>query len=201
MEVNITILKNTAREYGLRVNENKSKVLQVRGTERPKKVGGLEVVERIKYLGITLGGIGRDIFKYERESLVERAQRKATTIKAYIKKSYDITSVGKAIWKLQAVPAIMFGKQVVTLTRKTIDKLQKIENNVYRYLIGVGPTTPVEALRGEVGASSVESRVMETVLVFERDTLQGKFENIKGYMENDLVTNKGRWANMIQRYS
>ena len=59
----------------------------------------------------------------------------------------------------------------------------------------------MEALRGEVGASSVESRVMETMLVFARDTLQGKFENIRGYMEHDLVTNKGRWANMIQKYS
>ena len=42
---------------------------------------------------------------------------------------------------------------------------------------------------------------METMLVFARDTLQGKFENIRGYMEHDLVTNKGRWANMIQKYS
>ena len=83
------------------------------------------------------------------------------------------------MWKQQAVPALLFGKQVVTLTKKIIDKLQKIENNVYRYLLGVGPTTPVETLRGEVGASSVESRIMETMLTFTRDTLQGKFEDIK----------------------
>ena len=121
-------------------------------------------------------------------------------MKTYIKKSYDITSVGKAVWKQQAVPALLFGKQVVTLTKKIIDKLQKIENNVYRYLLGVGPTTPVETLRGEVGASSVESRVMETMLTFARDTLQGKFENIKEYMEHDLETGKGRWAKTIQRY-
>ena len=59
METNIKILKDTAKIYGLRVNENKSKVLQVRGTERPKKVGGLEVVDRVRYLGVTLGGKGR----------------------------------------------------------------------------------------------------------------------------------------------
>ena len=58
----------------------------------------------------------------------------------------------------------------------------------------------METLRGEVGASSVESRVMETMLSFARDTLQGKFEDIKGYMEHDLITNKGRWAKMIQKY-
>merc|ERR1712030_123090 len=123
METNIKILKSTAKEYGMRVNEDKIKVLQVRGTERPRRVGGLEVVERIKYLGITLGGVGRDIFRYKRESLIERAQKKATAIKAYIKKSYDITSVGKAIWKQQAVPALLFGKQVVTLKKTIGDKL------------------------------------------------------------------------------
>ena len=99
METTIKILKDTAKEYGLRVNEDKSKVLQVRGTERPRKVGSLEVVDRVKYLGITLGGVGRDIFRYEMENLLERAQKKAMTMKTYIKKSYDITSVGKAVWK------------------------------------------------------------------------------------------------------
>ena len=190
METNIEILKNTARIYGLKVNEDKSKVLQVRGTERPRRIGGLEVVERVKYLGVTLGGVGRDIFKYERENLIERAQKKATAMKMYIKKSYDITLVGKAVWKLQVIPAFLFGKQVVTLPKKIIDKLQKIENNMYRYLIGVGATTPVATLRGEVGASSVESRVMETVLSFTRDTLQGRFVDVKSYMEHDLDTGK-----------
>ena len=118
METNLKILTDTAKEYGLRVNEDKSKVLQVRGTERPRRVGGLEVVERVKYLGITLGGVGRDIFSYKRENLVDRAQKKATAMKMYIKKSYDVTSVGKAVWKLQAIPALLFGKQVVTLPKK-----------------------------------------------------------------------------------
>ena len=125
METNINILKNTAKEYGLRVNENKSKVLQIRGTEKPRRIGGLEVVERVKYLGVTLGGVGRDIFRDERENLIERAQKKAMTLKSCVKKSYDITSVGKALWKQQAVPALLFGKQVVTLNKKNKRKTTK----------------------------------------------------------------------------
>ena len=93
---------------------------------------------------------------------------------------------------------------MVTLTKKIGDKLQKIENNVYRYLLGVGPTTPVETLRGEIGASSVESRIMETMLTFTRDTLQGKFVDIKGYMEHDLETGKedgqGQRTNMNKNW-
>ena len=136
-------------------------------------------MKKVKYLGILVRGYGRDIFKYERESIIEKAQKKAAQIKSYIKKSYDKTTVGKAVWKLQMIPALMYGKQVVILSKKVIQKLQTIENGVFRYLIGVAGYSPVATLRGEVGASRVESRVMETVLTFARDTLQGEFEKVK----------------------
>ena len=118
--------------------------------------------------------------------MIEKAQKKALALNTYVRKSYDVTSVGKALWKQQAVPGIMFGKQVVTLNKKIKEKLQVIENNVYRGILGIGPSAPVETLRGEVGASEVESRVMETILMFVRGTLQGGFEDIKTYMTHDL---------------
>ena len=137
-----------------------------------------------------MGCYGRDIFKYERENVIEKAQKKAAQNKSYIKKNYDKTTVGKAVWKLQMMPALMYGKQVVILSKKVIEKLQAIENGVYRYLIGVAGNTPVATLRGEVGASRVESRAMETILMFARDTLQGKFEKVKSYMDHEVETNK-----------
>ena len=42
------------------------------------------MVDRVKYLGITLGGVGRDIFRYERENLIDKAQKEATMMKTYI---------------------------------------------------------------------------------------------------------------------
>ena len=45
MQTNIKILKNKALEYGLRMNNSKSKIIQVRGTEKAKRIEGLEVVE------------------------------------------------------------------------------------------------------------------------------------------------------------
>ena len=135
-----------------------------------------------------------------RESLIEKAQKKAAQIKRYIKKSYDITSVGKAVWKLQAIPALLYGKQIVTISKKLINKLQAIENSVYRYILGVGSTTPVTTLRGEVGASKVETRVIETIMMFTRETLQGSFAKVKSYMEHELETGKGRWASTVYKY-
>ena len=34
------------------------------------------MVEKVKYLGVIVGGKGRDIFKYKRESLIEKAQKR-----------------------------------------------------------------------------------------------------------------------------
>ena len=87
MQTNIRILKKKALEYGLRMNDSKSKIIQVRGTEKAKKIEGLEVVETVKYLGVTLGGVGRDIFREERNNVIEKAQKKALTLNTYIKKA------------------------------------------------------------------------------------------------------------------
>ena len=41
---------------------------------------------------------------------------------------------------------------------------------------------------------------METILNFTRDTLQGRFANVKSYMEHDLETGKGRWSKTVHKY-
>ena len=140
------------------------------------------MVSQVKYLGVIIGGFGRDIFRFERENLIAKAQKKAAQIKSYIKKSYDITMVGKAVWKLQMIPALLYGKQVVILNKKLIDKLQTIENGVYRYILGVGNMTPVAALRGEIGASRIETRIAETVLMFT--TGVGKLLRVEGHIDS-----------------
>ena len=61
MEKNIEVLKQSANQYGLEINEEKSKVLQIRGKDKPNKIGNFEVVEEVKYLGVKVRGRGRNI--------------------------------------------------------------------------------------------------------------------------------------------
>ena len=48
MEYNIELLRTKAREYGLEISREKSKVIKIRGNENPKEVGGFEVVKKVK---------------------------------------------------------------------------------------------------------------------------------------------------------
>ena len=72
--------------------------------------------------------------------------------------------VGKAVWKLMAIPSISFGRAVILTSETNINKLQRIENKVWRYLLGIEGYSTIEALRGEIGASMIKSRIMETML-------------------------------------
>ena len=41
---------------------------------------------------------------------------------------------------------------------------------------------------------------METVMMFTRETLQGKFVKAKHYMNHELNTVKGRWAKTVNKF-
>merc|ERR1712239_82881 len=165
--------------YGLRINEEKTKIMRIKGPETQQKIGEYEMVTEAKYLGITIGGRWRDNFEKENKKLLSTAERKVNSILYEVKKSADKAVVGKAIWKMMAIPSLLFGRAVVPTCKTTIEALQKKENKVWRYLLGIGGYSTVAALRGEIGASLVKSRVMETTLQYIRSTMNSEFNDIK----------------------
>ena len=64
----------------------------------------------------------------------------------------------------------------------------------------IGGYSTVDALRGEMGASLVKSRVMETALQYVISTMNSDFENIKEMMLDTIKTGKGRWYTNTNHY-
>ena len=56
-----------------------------------------------------------------------KAEEKVNSLMAQIKKSADKVIVGKAIWKLMALPAILFGRAVIPTCESLIEGLQRLE--------------------------------------------------------------------------
>ena len=101
---------------------------------------------------------------------------------------------------MMSIPAILFGRAVVPTYIARIDELQKLENRVWRFLLDIGGYSTVAALRGEMGASLVKSRVMETVLQYIRSTMNSKFENVKEMMRDTIRTKCGSWYRRANSY-
>ena len=51
--------------------------------------------------------------------------------------SCDIVTVGKAVCKMIHLSAILYARSVVPTSDTNIEKLQRIENKIWRYLLGI----------------------------------------------------------------
>merc|ERR1712239_35699 len=193
-------LDKSGSYYGLRINEEKTKIMKIKGQDTNQTIGEYEMVTEAKYLGITIGGRWRDIFEKENKMILAKAEKQVNLILYEIKKSADKAVVGKAIWKMMAIPSILFGRAVVPTSKATIEALQKKENKVWRYLLGIGGYSTVAALRGKIGASMVKSRLMETTLQYIRSTMNSEFNSIKEMMGDTITSGVGKWYRMVNSF-
>ena len=66
--------------------------------------------------------------------------------------------------------------------------------------MGIGGYSTVAALRGEMGASMVRSRVMETTLQYVRSVMNSNFNNIKEMMQHTIERRTGKWFRTVNGY-
>ena len=63
------------------------------------------------------------------------------------------------------LPTVMYGVGLMNINEGQARKLQSNENGVYRKILGARENTVVEVLRGEIGASDTETRLIEARLM------------------------------------
>ena len=71
----LDILKMEAKKNDLELNKEKTKILVVRGPQTTK-IRDYDVEKEIKYLGIQLGGKGKDIFAAENKIWLQKAEKR-----------------------------------------------------------------------------------------------------------------------------
>ena len=64
----------------------------------------------------------------------------------------------------------------------------------------IGGYSTVAALRGEVGASLMKSRIMETTLQYVRSVMNSGFENIREMMLDTIQVGQGYWFKNVNAY-
>ena len=103
---------------------------------------------------------------------IQFAERMANLTFYVISKSCNNLLIGKTYWKSVVQPRVLSAAAVVMWTKEERKQLQIVENRVWRQILGAPIYTPVGALQGEIGVSSVEGWDIKMKL---------KFAN---YMEN-----------------
>jgi len=78
MDKALKALEAAGRECGLELSEEKNRILRIRGPKVEGKIGKYKIENEAKYLGVQIGGKGRDIFQTEKK-YGSKKQRKRLT--------------------------------------------------------------------------------------------------------------------------
>ena len=201
MEVLIDLMIHVARKSGLEINLEKCKCMIFNMKENlPCKVKGIQVVEEIKYLGVQITNDRNCFGKYKKEK-IKLARKLMNLTYTVFSNSSNRLIIGKTYWKNVALPSILHGSQVIVWNKVELETLQKIENNVWRHILGASGHTPVVCMQGDIGSSSVETRDMKAKLGYiehlkEGGNLLGK-EVMKRIVTGDLYK---KWIKVTEDY-
>ena len=91
-----------------------------------------------------------------------------------IARSCNKVLIGKKYWKNVVLPNILYASSVITWTKKELQDLQKIDNQIWRQILGAPRYTLVVAVRGEAGASSSTTRDMKSKVTLADHLMQSK---------------------------
>ena len=188
---NIRILKEVGRACGLEINAAKSNVVIFNAEEKPEYIEEIEVKEVFVYLGVEIIS-DRNIFRKHISKMIEKAQRLANVTYSVIGKCCNKVLIGKTFWKSVALPSILYATNVMNIDEKDIERLQVIENGVYRKILGAPKYAPNCTLRGEIGASLMKSRVIEGRLQYIRSIWDRENGLLKLVLE-DQFDRPGKW--------
>ena len=133
---NLELIKEASETFGLKINEKKSKIMIYKSRKRKREeeeemeeVEGIEVVKKLKYLGLEICD-DRDIFKEQKEEMIERATKMALQTYSVIDRSCNKVLMGKLYWKSIVLPSILLGVGLMNFTKDQIERLQRVENSV-----------------------------------------------------------------------
>ena len=99
-----------------------------------------------------------------------------------------------------ALPSLLYVTNIINLSDDNIRELQKIENRVYRCILGAAHYNPNVALRGEIGASLMRKRVINGRINYVKGIQRNRnklLESILWIIQTEQETN---WIKTTRKY-
>ena len=195
---NLGIVSETSKVFGLHINKDKSNVLIYNNSEGIED-DDIKVVHKIKYLGLMISD-GQDIFKDQKEEMINKASRYANLTYSVIAKSYNKMRMGKTFWKGVVLSSVLYGAGLMNTTAKELNRLQVVENGVYRKILGARRFTALEALRGDIGSSLMETRFIKSRFMLIKSIHEGDNGLIKEVLKNIRKDRYDPWNCTLNLY-
>ena len=78
--------------------------------------------------------------------------------------SFNKVFTGRVLWERVAVPGMLYGLDVVSISEKDMDWMEKAQKEMGKWLLGAPPCVATEAVLGELGWLTVRDRICKAKL-------------------------------------
>lgn len=170
MDYLLDVLGRTLACKKLEINCNKSEIMVRLGRKREEgewvvhdnkgvEIGKIKEVDKYKYLGLLISRKSRNPFAEHLTKVLSKARSMGGAIRAKALHSWDRVEVADKLWNSMAVPGILYGAEVIQYNNEIIDKLEVVQNEMARWILGARRFCAVAAARAELGWESIRSQI------------------------------------------
>ena len=194
----IEVMEKECGKYGLEINREKSNIMIFNSKEKPDKIGDIQVVKKIKYLGVEVTD-EKDLFKLHRKEKLEKIEVLTNMTHGIIKKSCNRLIIGKAYLKSVVIPNILYGSAIIDWNRGEEHRLQVKQNEICRKMVNAPKYCAIPALRGEIGLSNMRTRLIQSRLQYVNQIKNNNNGLLKNVLEG-LEEVDNDWKNRLKEY-
>lgn len=196
----IDLIENIAMQCGLQINKEKSNILMYNQREQLDTIANIKICNKIKYLGITIEN-KKNCFREHKKEKLNKAKQLANMTYSITERSCNRLLVGKGYWKGVGLAATLYGAEILDYNKEELEKLQRIENKVYRCILRVPTYTANCVLRSEVGATSTVARDGKIKILFAKHILkESRNELMREIFLEEYEKGQTTWIKTLKAY-
>ena len=128
----------------------------------------LEQVLSFKYLGIYLNISPHNLFKDFNDNVKKKAQSYMSSVLSLTKTGPDRADLAYTLWSSVALPSILYGSEIIPLTKGTISEIEKCQSSVGKFILQIPRSSANVSCNIDAGLKPVWAVVAEKALLFAK---------------------------------
>ena len=191
----IRIIKKYFHEHRLTISETKSKVITHDASTGEMTFEGddiddisLDQVISFKYLGVPLNCSPYCMFKSFNDQVRQRAQSYLYRVLALVKTGPKRSSLAYTLWNQVALPSILYGTEVLPITKETLDVIEMCQNTIGKFILQIPRSSANVSSYIDAGFRPVWSVIAERTLVYARKTMRNPLSSWTKIAMNECIS-------------
>ena len=178
-EENLQTLASLTRDFlakhHLEISATKSKLMTFNSQTGKMNFNGhqnesnpylLDLVLSFKYLGVHISTSSMGFFKSFNDSVVKKSRNYMQSVLSLVKNGPDRSDLAYSLWTRMALPAILYGTEVIPLTQFTLNEIERCQSSVGKFILQIPRNSTNVCANIDAGLQPIWSLVAERFISY-----------------------------------